>query len=123
MPVRTRLVPLLVGLVGVLLVPWAAVLDLYLPSRHETVHWDLAWSGFDVGLAAALLAVAFAAWRQRRWLPAAAGLAAGLLACDAWFDLLTAHTRTELAAAAVLAAVAELPMCALCLRLAFANVH
>jgi len=114
-----RFVPALVALVGAVLVPWAALLDYFLPSRQEVVHWDMAWTGFDVGLGAALLAVAVAAWKRKPWLAPMAGLAAGLLACDAWFDILTAHTRTEVVAAVLLAACAELPMCALCLRLAF----
>jgi hypothetical protein len=40
------------------LVPWAIWLTTVLPSHEVAEHWDLAWGGFDLLLAAALLATA-----------------------------------------------------------------
>ena len=56
----------------------------------------IAWGGFDVALAVLLLAVAFAAWRRSPWLEGAATATATLPFVDAWFDVLTSSTRTEL---------------------------
>jgi hypothetical protein len=65
-----------------------------------------------------LVGVAAAAWRRSPWLEGAATAAATLLLVDAWFDVLTASSRSELAIAIVEAAVVELPIAVLCLLLA-----
>ena len=49
-PLPRRLTVLL-ALVAVALVPWTLYLTFTLPSRHVTIHYDLAWVGFDVALA------------------------------------------------------------------------
>jgi hypothetical protein len=112
-----RLAPLLL-LAAALLLPWVAYLVLTLPSEQEAAHWDVAWAGFDVALAAALAAVAVAALRRSAWLEGAASAAATLLVVDAWFDALTARTHMELAVALGEALVVELPLAVLCLLLA-----
>ena len=44
-------------LAGLGLLPWTAYLIVTLPSRHlQTGYYDLAWGGFDVALAALLVA-------------------------------------------------------------------
>lgn len=40
------------AVLGVGLLPWTLWLGLSLPSRKLTEHWDLAWVGFDLVLAA-----------------------------------------------------------------------
>ena len=108
----------LFGLAGLVLVPWVVVLAVLLPPRHLAAHWDVAWAGFDVVLAAVLVLVALAAWRRSPWLEGAATAAATLLFVDAWFDVLTASTRAEFAASLVEALLVELPLAAVCLLLA-----
>jgi hypothetical protein len=102
----------------VVLVPWIVFLVRSLPSTEAAAHWDIAWAGFDVGLALVLLAVAIAAWRRSSWLEGAATAAAALLAVDAWFDILTSSSRLELLVAIGEAVLVELPLAALCLLLA-----
>ena len=102
---------------AVVLVPTIVLLVVGLPSTHQSEHWDVAWSGFDVMLALMLLAVAVTAWRGSAWLEAAAAAAATLLFVDAWFDVLTASSRTELIVALVEAVFVELPLALLCLWL------
>jgi hypothetical protein len=108
----------LFALAGFLLVPWVVLLIVALPSKHEAAHWDVAWGGFDVVLAILLVAVAVAAKRRSPWLEGAATAAAAMLFTDAWFDVLTASTRTELLLAVVEAVVVELPLAVLCLLFA-----
>ena len=108
----------LFGLAALLLVPWVILLVAALPSAHRAAHWDIAWAGFDVGLALLLLTVAVVAWRRSPWLEGAATATATLLLVDAWFDILTASTGTELVVAVTEAAFVELPLAVLCLRLA-----
>lgn len=116
-PVPVWVVPLLAA-AAVFLVPWVVLLVVALPSTHQSKHWDIAWAGFDVMLAAILLAVAVSAWRRSPWLESAAAAAATMLFVDAWFDVLTASTRTELVIATVEAVVIELPLAVLCVVLA-----
>jgi len=55
------------GAIGVALLPWTLWLSASLSPHHETDHWDLAWSGFDTGLALAFVLTAIAAWRRSAW--------------------------------------------------------
>src|SRR3954447_22211319 len=111
-------VALLAG-VAVALVPWSVLLNDRLPSRHLASHRDLAWTGFDLALAAVILAAAITAVRgSEQWLGRLATACGTMLVCDAWFDTLTSTTRTEVLAALVEAAVAELPLAVLCFAIA-----
>src|SRR5438445_5743810 len=108
----------LFALAGIVLVPWIVFLVRRLPSTHAAAHWDVAWAGFDVGLALLLLGVAVAAWRRSPWLEGAATAAAALLVVDAWFDILTSSTHVELGMAVGEAVLVELPLACLCFLLA-----
>jgi hypothetical protein len=112
-PLPRWLVPVLGG-VAVLLVPWILYLTFTLPGRHVTVHYDLAWVGFDVGLTVAFAATAWAVLRGSRWLVPFAAVTATMLCCDAWFDVTTSRAGTELIQAILEAALAELPLAAIC---------
>jgi hypothetical protein len=74
--------------------------------------------GFDIALVFLLVGVAVAAWLRSPWLEGAATAAATLLFVDAWFDVLTASSRSELVIAIVEAVVVELPIAVFCLLLA-----
>lgn len=116
-PAAPRIAPLL-ALAAAFLLPWAFWLMRTLPSNHVSRHWDVAWVGFDLGLAAALAATALAAIRGSAWLSAAAGAAGTLLLVDAWFDALTSDSSRELAVAVAEAVLVELPLAALCFSIA-----
>jgi hypothetical protein len=109
-----RWVTLLLVLVAVGLVPWILYLTFTLPSRHVTFHYDLAWVGFDVALTASFGATAWATLRGTQWLVPLAAVTATMLCCDAWFDVVTSQPGTELWEAVAEAALAELPLAALC---------
>ena len=113
----TWVVPLF-ALSAIVLVPWIVFIVRSLPSTHATSHWDIAWAGFDVGLALLLLGVAVSAWRRSPWLEGAATAAAALLVVDAWFDILTSSTHLELGVAIGEAVLVELPLAVLCFLLA-----
>jgi hypothetical protein len=117
MPVRSvvpKWVPGLMGLVAIFLVPWTLYLTFTLPSRHLTTNYDIAWVGFDVALAAAFAATAWAAYRRLRWLLPLAAVTGTMLLCDAWFDIVTSQGGGEVIQASVEAAFGELPLAALC---------
>lgn len=116
--VRRWLAPLFF-LAGIGLLPWTAYLILTLPGRHlQTGYYDLAWSGFDVGLAALLVATGIGLLRRRLWVQSTATAAATMLVCDAWFDVLSSRPGRERLIAIVLAVLAELPSALVCLMIA-----
>ena len=103
----------LLALVALGLVPWTLWLTFSLPSKHVTRHYDLAWVGFDVALAAMFAVTAHAGWRRSWLLPPLAGATAAMLVCDAWFDIVTSAPG-ERVEAVLQAGLAELPLAALC---------
>jgi hypothetical protein len=105
--------------IGLAMLPWTIWLSTSLAPHHETEHWDLAWSGFDAGLAAAFLLTALAAWRRSPWVGACAAATGTLLVTDAWFDIVLESHADELRNAVVLALFAELPIAALCFWIAY----
>jgi hypothetical protein len=115
---RAFLGPLFV-VAGVLLVPWAIFLAFTLPGRHvQTRFYDLAWAGFDVALATLLVVTGAGILRGRPWVPFAAVASATMLACDAWFDVLTSREGGERILAIVLAVCVEVPVAVACLVVA-----
>src|SRR5690348_5058307 len=117
-PGRLEWVGRLFAITALVLVPWIVFLVRMLPRDHRAAHWDIAWAGFDIGLALLLLGVAVAAWRRSPWLEGAAIAAATLLFVDAWFDVLKSSCRGELVAAIAEAAAVELPLAIFCLLIA-----
>jgi hypothetical protein len=106
------------GAIGIVLLPWGLWLAASLPGHHETDHWNVAWSGFDVGLAVAFLLTAVAAWRRSPWISAAAAATGTLLIVDAWFDVVL-ESHGELRLSVLTAVSAELPLAALCFWIAY----
>ena len=103
---------------AIVLVPWTVWLYLRLPARVTASHWDAAWAGFDVALSCLLLATAVGALRGAPWPLGVAAAAATLLLCDAWFDVLTAHTTRGFAVAVVMAVFVEVPLALVCVWVA-----
>jgi hypothetical protein len=119
---RTR-IALLFGGAASGLVPWIAVLAMTLPTRHVALHWSMAWSGFDVALAAVFAGVAVGAVRKAAWLGPAASVAGGLLVADAWFDMTTASRGPDFALALGMALLLELPLALVAFRIARRATH
>jgi hypothetical protein len=109
---------LLLGGVALALLPWTGYLSATLPGEHVARHWDIAWAGFDLFEAAALVLTLFALIRGSPRLPLYAAVAGTALTTDAWFDLITAHPGSEFGWALVEAFVAELPLAVLCFWIA-----
>ncbi len=112
-PLPRWLAPLL-GLIALFLVPWTLWLTFSLPSRHVTDHYDLAWVGFDIVLAIAFGATAWATVLRQQWLVPFAAVTGTMLVCDAWFDIVTSQSGGEIVEAALEAVFGELPLAALC---------
>jgi hypothetical protein len=117
------LVPRWIGVlltgIAVALVPWTLWLTVSLPTHHVTDHYDLAWVGFDVALAAAFAGTGIAVLRESKWLVPLAAATGTMLLCDAWFDVTTASAGSEQIEALLEALLAELPLAAVCGFLAY----
>jgi hypothetical protein len=113
-----RWITAILALVAISLVPWTLWLTFSLPSKHVSRHYDLAWAGFDVALACMFALTAWAGYRRSALLPALAAATAAMLACDAWFDVVTASPgeRTE---AILQAGFGEVPLAILCVVVAY----
>jgi hypothetical protein len=109
---------ILYGLAGLGLLPWALWLSESLKPHHRAAHWDLAWSGFDTGLAVLFLLTAFAAYHRSPWVPALAAATGTLLVTDAWFDVLLESHAAERRNAVLLAVFIELPTAVVCFWIA-----
>lgn len=105
-----RWVPPLLALGAILLVPWTLVLAYRLPERHTSQHWDVAWVGLDAAIAVSLAATAWAIARRSTWASSAAAVAATLLFCDAWFDIVLASGSGEMVEAVLEAVFVEIPL-------------
>jgi hypothetical protein len=105
--------------IGLGLLPWTIWLSQSLSPHHESVRWDLAWSGFDTGLALAFLFTAFAAWRRSPWVAIWAAATGTLLVTDAWFDVILESHSDELRISILSASLGELPAAALCFWIAY----
>jgi len=112
-----KLVMVVFGAIGVGLIPWTIWLSSDLRPDHRTTHWDVAWTGFDIGLALAFLATAVAAWRRSPWTGFFAAATGTLLATDAWFDVMLEDASGR-RTAILMAILAELPAAAVCFWIA-----
>lgn len=103
---------------GLGLLPWLYVLATGLPATATAAHWPLAWVGLDALEALGLIATGLLAARGDRRHALAAAATATLLVVDAWFDTTTAAPGGDFATALAMALGAELPLAALCGRMA-----
>jgi hypothetical protein len=108
---------------ALVLIPWTAVLFASLPPRYTANHWGIAWGGFDTGLGLALAATAIMVARRSPFAEVTATITGTLLVCDAWFDVLTSRGVSDIAQAAALAVLVELPLAALCFWMASNLAH
>jgi hypothetical protein len=98
---------------------WSAWLTVTLPNRHLAPNWNIAWGGFDVMMAIALISAGITAWRGSAWFPMCAVATSTLLVVDAWFDILTSDPGDQLVAAIAMALIVELPLATLFLVMAY----
>ena len=110
--------PWLFVIFALALAPWIAWLLVSLPSEEVAAHWEIAWGGFDIGLAVLLVATAVTLIRRSPLAEIFAAMTAAFLVCDAWFDVLTSRGTTKTALALAEALLVELPLALTCLWIA-----
>lgn len=105
------------------LIPWIVFLAVTLPVHYAAGQWQVAWTGFDVGLLVLLAATAWAVWRKRQLAIVFALVTGTLLVCDAWFDITLSWGGPDLWVAVATALLGELPMAGLMFLLSGRLLH
>lgn len=103
---------------GVAMVPWLLVLANRLPSSPQVANWSTAWVGLDGLEAVSLFVTGLLLRRRDARANFTAAVSGTLLLVDAWFDITSASASADLTIAIAMAALAELPLCVLCIHLA-----
>jgi hypothetical protein len=96
------------------MVPWIIYLAFTLPGDHAADQWSATWTGFDIGLLAALAGTALAILRKRQVAIVGMLITSTLLTCDAWFDVMLSWGTDEFPLSVVTALGGELPLAGLC---------
>ncbi len=104
---RLRLVLVVGAAIGLL--PWMGYLAQTLPEKYVAHNWPATWLGFDVVLLVFMVSTAVLGLLRRQLLILAAFTTGVLLACDAWFDVMTA-SPSDRRLAVLSAVVGELPL-------------
>ncbi|MGH9081236.1 MAG: hypothetical protein ACRDYE_14395 [Acidimicrobiales bacterium] len=115
---RARRLAWLYTAAAVALLPWIVYLAATLPRRNLDLHYRAAWVGFDLLLGFAIVRTAYMAFRLDQRVQFSATATATLLIVDAWFDVTTSGSRTQIFVALVLAAFIEIPAAIFSLYLA-----
>ena len=105
-------------MMAAVLLPWTIYLGLSLPRHHLSAHWDVSWTGLDIGLVAALASTGLFAYFRSIWVVITSATTGSLLLVDAWFDVMSEKTSSDFRQALVLAFVFELPLACLSYYLA-----
>lgn len=105
-------------LLAVVLLPWTIYLGLTLPEHHLSAHWDISWTGLDIGLTLSLIATGLFAYFRSLWVVIAAATTGSLLLVDAWFDVMSEKMGSDFHQALILAFAFELPLALLSYYLA-----
>jgi hypothetical protein len=110
---RVRRIRLLLMIGATLsLIPWIIYLAIALPEKYVAHNWTATWVGFDILLLTFMAATAVLGYLRRQLLILAAFTTGVLLACDAWFDVMTAAPADKWVSA-LTATLGELPLSAL----------
>jgi len=105
-----RWVPVVYIFLSVIMIPWTIYIGTTLPVRHLSTHWDVSWAGLDIAMVVMLLATGLLAYFRSRWVVITASTLGGLLAVDAWFDVMSERRGLQLQEAIILAVFVELPL-------------
>lgn len=110
--------PFIFTAAGMAMVPWLFVLATSLPATTLVPRYSTAWVGLDAVEAVGLFTTGRLLARGDRRYALTAAVTGTALLLDAWFDVLGATGAAQLATALVMAGCAELPLAAVCGRLA-----
>jgi ABC-type proline/glycine betaine transport system permease subunit len=117
-PLHPRWVALIFLAVCVGLIPQIISLSSALSEVQLANHWRTAWVGLDVAEALIFLLTGWFIYRGSRLVSITASIAFAMLWLDAWFDVMTSVSPSEIATSRTLAVFVELPLGIFCLLVA-----
>ena len=94
-----------------------------MPRYHLSNHWDVSWTGLDIGLIFTLLLTGLLAFRQSKWIVLTAASTGSLLLVDAWFDVMSERQPRQLHEAVILAVFIEIPLAIMSYAVAAYTLH
>lgn len=112
-------IAIIYAIMAIIMLPWAFTLADELPKRHLVDNWHLVWLGYDIIMGIVFLATAYGLYKRRYWVPISASVSATLVLCDAWFDIGTARTHSQIVSAVLLAVIVEIPISLLSFWIAY----
>jgi hypothetical protein len=104
---------------SLILLPWSIYLGTSLPRYHLSAHWDVSWTGLDVGIIVALVLTGLFAYLKSHWIIISASSVGSLLLVDAWFDVMSERRGLQLHEAVLLAVFIEIPLAITSYRIAY----
>ena len=110
-------------MLAIVLLPWTVYLGLTLPKHHLSAHWDISWTGLDIGLIVSLLATGLFAYMRSIWIVISAATTGSLLLVDAWFDVMSEKSPADFHQAIILAFAFEIPLALMSYYLASHALH
>jgi hypothetical protein len=102
--------PIVLFLGVIVLIPWTIYLAFTLPDNFSAHYWSIAWVGFNIALITVLGFATWAAYYQRQILVAASIVAATLIICDAWFDVIMSLGTSDQLLSIITAVFVEIPL-------------
>lgn len=112
-PALPRWVAWTYAILAAITVPWTIYLANTIPEHPLSANWDNAWVGLDIAIVTLLILNAVYAYKESKWLIMSATATSTVLVVDAWFDVMSAHTSSDMRQAVILALFIELPLAAL----------
>jgi hypothetical protein len=97
-------------ILAIILLPWTIYLGATLPTHHLSAHWDVSWTGLDVGLIVTMLMTGIFAFKRSRWIVISSTMVGSFLLVDAWFDVMSERRSVDLHQSIILAIFVELPL-------------
>ncbi len=104
---------------SLILLPWSIYLGSSLPRYHLSAHWDVSWTGLDVGIIVVLLLTGLFAYLKSHWIVISSSTVGSLLLVDAWFDVMSERRGLQLHEALFLAFFIEIPLALISYRIAY----
>jgi hypothetical protein len=105
------------------IIPQIVSLSSTLAHVQLANNWRTTWVGLDIAESLIFLLTAWFLFRQSRLVSITASIAFALLWLDAWFDVMTSISATDVAVSRTLAVFVELPLGVFCLLVALRPLH
>ena len=110
-------------IMAIILLPWTIYLGASLPAHHLSAHWDISWTGLDVGIIVAMSLTGLFAYLKSRWIIISSTTVGSLLLVDSWFDVMSERRAAQLHESIILAVLVEIPLAIISYYIAYKTLE